>query len=238
MSSQPQSLCSSLLCQDHLISWVSLISRSKQLLYECRRMSVTVLAQAAIVQELPPCSQAGSAMGKTCEELRAALRKTGRKVTGNKLELRNRLQEVLVTNDRGWARRGKASCSRIRYLASGAHRDVYLEEYSKGPRKGQFCVSKHFKTGSVYEDRFFSEDISANKEAAEIINHKCNHVCQKGGWGLPPGRKVHFKAVAGTTFAQGLSLPARPPDPPAPPPAQSEMMLLLLAAIVLARARA
>ena len=114
-----------------------------------------------------------------------------------------------------------------------------------------FVISREsatFKMSSIYVltdpvicssgGRFGATDLGQAGIDNFFAHHKYNHVCQKGGWGLPPGRKVHFKAVAGTTFAQGLSLPARPPDPPAPPPAQSEMMLLLLAAIVLARARA
>ena len=35
--------------------------------------------------------------GRTCEQLRTELRKTGRKVTGTKYELERRLEEVLVT---------------------------------------------------------------------------------------------------------------------------------------------
>ena len=38
-------------------------------------------------------------------------------------------------------------------------RHVYVGEYPKGPRKGEPAVWKAFKTGSVYEDKFFSDDI-------------------------------------------------------------------------------
>ena len=50
------------------------------------------------------------------------------------------------------------------YLASGAHRHVWKGTYTKGPRKGQACVDKVFKTGSVYADTFFTEDIKATQE--------------------------------------------------------------------------
>lgn len=108
-------------------------------------------------------------MVKTCVELRDDLRKVGRKVSGTKAELKERLESVLQTNDRGWVRRGSAECERIRYLDSGAHRHVYLQRYTKGPRKGQCSVEKVFKTGSVYENTFFQDDIQVTKEAEKII---------------------------------------------------------------------
>ena len=46
---------------------------------------------------------------------------------------------------------------------------LHLEQYTKGPRKGEHCVWKVFKSGSVYEKKFFREDIKAVDKAAEII---------------------------------------------------------------------
>mmetsp|Transcript_66501 Transcript_66501/g.107109 ORF Transcript_66501/g.107109 Transcript_66501/m.107109 type:complete len:277 (-) Transcript_66501:117-947(-) len=108
-------------------------------------------------------------MVKTCAMLKDELRKVGRKVGGTKGDLENRLKSVLHTNDRGWVKRGGAECTKIRYLDSGAHRHVYLQSYTKGPRKGQLCVKKVFKTGSVYESRFFEHDIKVTQEAAKLI---------------------------------------------------------------------
>ena len=42
--------------------------------------------------------------------------------------------------------------------------------YTKGPRKGEACVKKEWKTGSTYADSSFAEeDIAAVKKAAPII---------------------------------------------------------------------
>jgi hypothetical protein len=38
-----------------------------------------------------------------------------------------------------------------------------------GPQNGELCVVKEFKTGSVYEESFFNNDINAVSKAAEII---------------------------------------------------------------------
>lgn len=38
-----------------------------------------------------------------------------------------------------------------------------------GPQNGELCVLKEFKTGSVYEDFFFNNDINAVSKAAELI---------------------------------------------------------------------
>ena len=38
-----------------------------------------------------------------------------------------------------------------------------------GPRKDQMAVKKVFKTGSVYESKFFENDITAANKASEII---------------------------------------------------------------------
>eukprot|EP00440_Ansanella_granifera_P046868 gb/GFBE01050749.1/.p1 GENE.gb/GFBE01050749.1/~~gb/GFBE01050749.1/.p1 ORF type:complete len:322 (+),score=74.14 gb/GFBE01050749.1/:1-966(+) len=54
-------------------------------------------------------------------------------------------------------------------FAEGAFRQVYKGTYFEGPRKGEHCVMKEFKTGCVYEDRFFQEDILAVKKAGEFI---------------------------------------------------------------------
>jgi hypothetical protein len=41
--------------------------------------------------------------------------------------------------------------------------------YTEGPDKGEACVSKHFKKGSVFEERYFAEDIQNVQKAQEIV---------------------------------------------------------------------
>eukprot|EP00933_Yihiella_yeosuensis_P000163 TRINITY_DN100255_c0_g1_i1.p1 TRINITY_DN100255_c0_g1~~TRINITY_DN100255_c0_g1_i1.p1 ORF type:complete len:275 (+),score=48.60 TRINITY_DN100255_c0_g1_i1:61-885(+) len=120
----------------------------------------------------------------TCEELRSELRDLDRKVTGTKAELRRRLDDVFQENGRGWVRRGQAVSMRERYLASGEFRHVYLTTYTKGPRKNQHGVEKVFKTGAVYESRFFDEDIKAVDKAADFVkafNAHFEHYTVAGG---------------------------------------------------------
>lgn len=107
---------------------------------------------------------------KTCEDMRDSLRKMGRKTSGSKADLEDRLETVLNTNDKGWLRNVSGHAGSWCYLASGAHRDVHKGTYNKGPRKGEECVSKVFKTGSVYADVFFEEDIKATREVSQSIN--------------------------------------------------------------------
>lgn len=54
-------------------------------------------------------------------------------------------------------------------MASGEHRNVFHGVYSKGPRKGQRSVEKVFKTGSVYEAKYFEDDLRVVAKAAELI---------------------------------------------------------------------
>ena len=63
--------------------------------------------------------------------------------------LERRMDVVLSANDKGWLGRTAATSMCPEYLASGAHRHVYKGVYLKGPRKGEACVKKVFKTGSV-----------------------------------------------------------------------------------------
>jgi len=54
-------------------------------------------------------------------------------------------------------------------FAEGAFRRVYQEAYLQGPQAGEPCVTKVFKTGSVYDARYFDEDIRAIGRAKEIV---------------------------------------------------------------------
>ena len=54
-------------------------------------------------------------------------------------------------------------------FAQGTFRDVKRGMYVGGPQNGELCVVKYCKNGSVYEDRFFNEDILAVNRSKEII---------------------------------------------------------------------
>lgn len=56
-------------------------------------------------------------------------------------------------------------------FASGTFKNVWKGKYIEGARNGQACVSKEFKTGSVYEDHYFREELAIVKRAQTIIDH-------------------------------------------------------------------
>lgn len=51
----------------------------------------------------------------------------------------------------------------------GSFRWVAKGHYVSGPRQGQRCVAKWFKTGAVFSDDFFNLDIKAVDKALEIV---------------------------------------------------------------------
>ncbi|KAJ3542996.1 hypothetical protein NM208_g3801 [Fusarium decemcellulare] len=55
-------------------------------------------------------------------------------------------------------------------FAHGAFRWVAKGKYTSGSRQGQACVAKWFKTGAVFEDKYFTLDIKAVDKALEIVN--------------------------------------------------------------------
>mmetsp|Transcript_71767 Transcript_71767/g.126697 ORF Transcript_71767/g.126697 Transcript_71767/m.126697 type:complete len:255 (-) Transcript_71767:314-1078(-) len=104
------------------------------------------------------------------EEMQSELRKMGRKVSGSKQCLQQRLHDVFESNDRGWASRTVAACSGGQYLSSGSFRDVYLMEYTKGPRKGEKGVYKLFKDAACdYDRQTLKEETQAVKKAGQLI---------------------------------------------------------------------
>eukprot|EP00929_Paragymnodinium_shiwhaense_P056339 TRINITY_DN281_c0_g1_i1.p1 TRINITY_DN281_c0_g1~~TRINITY_DN281_c0_g1_i1.p1 ORF type:complete len:469 (-),score=106.30 TRINITY_DN281_c0_g1_i1:273-1679(-) len=56
-----------------------------------------------------------------------------------------------------------------RVFALGQFRYVYRAIYDRGPRAGEESVAKIFKTGCVYEDSYYDQDIKAVKKAGELI---------------------------------------------------------------------
>ncbi|KAF5870948.1 putative elongation factor 2 protein [Botrytis fragariae] len=68
-------------------------------------------------------------------------------------------------------------------FASGTFKNVWAGHYTSGDRKGQPCVSKEFKSGSVYEKHYFSEELEIIRRTQEIVNDF--HTA-----GIIPGREV------------------------------------------------
>ncbi|KAI1148180.1 kinase-like domain-containing protein [Nemania diffusa] len=64
----------------------------------------------------------------------------------------------------------RAIIDKSELFASGAFKDVYAGEYTEGPRAGQECVSKEFKTGSVYEEEYFEEEMNIIRCTQQIID--------------------------------------------------------------------
>lgn len=70
------------------------------------------------------------------------------------------------------ARENDSSTARVDLsnpIAEGAFRLVYKGEYKEGRRKGQPCVCKIFKTGSVWEDSYFATDIKVIEKALHLV---------------------------------------------------------------------
>jgi len=55
--------------------------------------------------------------------------------------------------------------------AQGAFKNVFKGRYTEGERAGQECVSKEFKSGSVYEASFFDHELKVIDKALELVNH-------------------------------------------------------------------
>jgi len=55
-------------------------------------------------------------------------------------------------------------------FAEGTFKNVWRGEYTEGARAGQECVSKEFKTGSVYENHYFNEELAIISRAQRVID--------------------------------------------------------------------
>lgn len=64
----------------------------------------------------------------------------------------------------------KAEINTIVLFAEGAFKNVYLGKYTEGSRKGEECVCKIFKSGSVFSESFFANDLKVVAKALEIVN--------------------------------------------------------------------
>ncbi|KAM0192458.1 hypothetical protein ACHAPC_001795 [Botrytis cinerea] len=64
----------------------------------------------------------------------------------------------------------KAEIVTSQIFASGTFKNVWAGHYTEGDRKGQPCVSKEFKTGSVYEKHYFHEELEIIRRTQEIVD--------------------------------------------------------------------
>jgi hypothetical protein len=67
--------------------------------------------------------------------------------------------------------------------AEGAFKNVYKGKYTEGERNGEECVCKIFKSGSVFEESYFNNELKVVKKALEIINQfNKNEYINKSIW--------------------------------------------------------
>jgi len=64
----------------------------------------------------------------------------------------------------------KATIDTSSVFAHGTFKNVWQGRYTKGIRTGQKCVSKEFKTGSVFEAHYFEEELNVISRAQKIID--------------------------------------------------------------------
>ena len=110
------------------------------------------------------------------DELKGEARRRGLQVSGTKRALQSRIADddarevkrVFVTN-RDESIKEHSEASSYEFLAAGAFRNVFQGVYTKGPRAGEKCVKKVFKSGAVYESKFFDKDVVAVDKAGELI---------------------------------------------------------------------
>ncbi|KAF7343046.1 Kinase-like protein [Mycena venus] len=72
-----------------------------------------------------------------------------------------------------YARRNNATRANIdqsHVFATGTFKNVWKGVYTVGARTGQACVAKEFKTGSVYERRYFEEEMNVIRLTQDIID--------------------------------------------------------------------
>ncbi|KAH8805129.1 kinase-like domain-containing protein [Xylogone sp. PMI_703] len=72
-----------------------------------------------------------------------------------------------------YARQNNSSRAEIdtsEIFASGTFKNVWAGHYTVGARAGQQCVSKEFKTGSVYEDHYFDKEMEIIRRSQAIID--------------------------------------------------------------------
>ncbi|KAI7909077.1 hypothetical protein M9X92_011842 [Pyricularia oryzae] len=64
-----------------------------------------------------------------------------------------------------------ADIYRKNLFAEGSFKYVWRGVYKEGARAGQDCVAKEFKTGRVFEDHYFDEELNVIRRTQSIINN-------------------------------------------------------------------
>lgn len=64
----------------------------------------------------------------------------------------------------------RAEINKQAIFASGTFKNVWSGTYVAGARRGQRCVAKEFKTGSVYEIHYFDEEMNIIRRTQAIID--------------------------------------------------------------------
>lgn len=97
---------------------------------------------------------------------------------------RTRQQRVYTTNISKYAitLQQRWDAGAFRWVHKGYYApDPRVPGDTGGPQNGQLCVLKEFKTGSVYEEHFFTKDIRAVDKAGEIIRAFVAETCVMPG---------------------------------------------------------
>ncbi|KAJ6497436.1 kinase-like domain-containing protein [Mycena sanguinolenta] len=63
-----------------------------------------------------------------------------------------------------------ATVDRSAVFAAGTFKNVWKGTYTGGARKGQPCVAKEFKTGSVYEAYYFEEELNIIRRTQRVVD--------------------------------------------------------------------
>ncbi|KAI0547948.1 kinase-like domain-containing protein [Xylaria curta] len=64
-----------------------------------------------------------------------------------------------------------ADIDRSKLISAGAFKNVYAGTYTRGPRAGQKCVAKEFKTGSVFEKHYFEQEMNIIRRTQQVIDN-------------------------------------------------------------------
>jgi hypothetical protein len=64
----------------------------------------------------------------------------------------------------------KVAIDANKIFASGTFKNVWQGDYTDGARKGELCVAKAFKSGSVFQSHYFEEELEIIRHSQAIID--------------------------------------------------------------------
>jgi hypothetical protein len=64
----------------------------------------------------------------------------------------------------------KVAIDTNKIFASGTFKNVWQGDYTDGARKGELCVAKEFKSGSVFQSHYFEEELEIIQHSQAIID--------------------------------------------------------------------